>query len=67
MPSSEHQDGGGSGRRARLLRSTMRPVAAAVLGVLLGAACQYLPESLQLPCETLSHVLPAACGEKDRK
>ena len=63
----QHPDEGGDeqeSRGRRLLRSFARPFAAALLGLLLGAACSQLPESLRAPCEMVSHLLPAACGEE---
>ena len=63
----EISDGETASRSRRLLKTLGRPLAAALLGIILGALCTSLPKSLQAPCEVFSRVLPAACGIEDSK
>lgn len=63
----ETSNGETASRLRRLLKTLGRPLAAALLGIILGALCTSLPESLQSPCEVFSRVVPAACGIEDSK
>lgn len=60
---NKQDDGGEIAKKPRrLLVALGRPLAAVVLGIIMGVVCSALPESLRTPCEVVSHLLPSACG-----